>query len=48
MSRDKPKFFFIAIVFLSCFTCLERADYNLPLFVFAYLLWDHDKDVNFQ
>jgi hypothetical protein len=31
---------------ISCFTCYARADYNLPLFAFAYLLWD--VDVNFK
>lgn len=41
-----PKNYFLAIVFIACFTCLERPDYNLPLFVFAYILWDHDKVSN--
>lgn len=31
---------FLAIVLLSCFTCFQRADYNLPLFTFAFFLWD--------
>ena len=34
------KKFFLAIVLISCFTCFQRADYNLPLFTFAYFLWD--------
>jgi len=34
------KKFFLAIVLLSCFTCFQRADYNLPLFTFAFFLWD--------
>lgn len=36
----KEKTFFLLIVFLSALSCLERADYNLPLFIFAYVLWD--------
>lgn len=47
MSRDNSKNLFIAIILIACFTCLERADYNLPLYVFAYILWDYDKDVYF-
>ena len=31
---------FIIHAALSCFTCYARPDYNLPLFAFAYLLWD--------
>jgi len=31
---------FIFMVFLTSFTCYVRADYNLPLFAFAYILWD--------
>lgn len=30
---------------IACFTCYDRADYNLPLFAFAYLLWDQPKPV---
>ena len=37
-----PKRVFLAMAFISCFTCYARADYNLPLFAFAYLLWDID------
>lgn len=36
---------FLVIAAFSCFTCYARADYNLPLFAFAYLLWDHEKPV---
>jgi hypothetical protein len=32
---------FIAIIILSLLTFFERADYNLPLFAFALLLWNH-------
>jgi hypothetical protein len=32
---------FIAIIVLSLLTFFERADYNLPLFAFALLLWNH-------
>ena len=32
---------FLVIVALTCFTCFQRADYNLPLFAFAYFLWDY-------
>jgi hypothetical protein len=35
-----PKKLFIVIVLIACFTCYARPDYNLPLFAFAYLLWD--------
>ena len=34
------KILFLAIVAISCLTCFERADYNLPLFAFAIFLWD--------
>ena len=33
--------FFLVIIVLACFTCFQRADYNLPLFAFAYFLWDY-------
>lgn len=32
---------FLAIIAITCFTCFQRADYNLPLFAFAYFLWDY-------
>ena len=32
---------FLVIIFLSAFTYFERADYNLPLFAFAILLWEY-------
>lgn len=32
---------FLVIIALSALTYLERADYNLPLFAFAMLLWDY-------
>ena len=31
---------FLVVVVLACLTCFQRADYNLPLFTFAYFLWD--------
>lgn len=34
---------FLAIIVVSLFTYFERADYNLPLFAFAYFLWNHHK-----
>ncbi|EAR84544.1 transmembrane protein, putative (macronuclear) [Tetrahymena thermophila SB210] len=34
------KLSFLVIAVISCFTCYARADYNLPLFAFSYLLWD--------
>lgn len=34
---------FLAIIVISLFTYFERADYNLPLFAFTYLLWNHHK-----
>ncbi len=36
---------FIVSAVISCITCYARADYNLPLFAFAYLLWDQIKPV---
>ena len=33
--------FFAAVIILSLFTYFERADFNLPLFVFVALLWNH-------
>ena len=33
---------FALVVILSLFTYFERADYNLPLFVFVALLWNHN------
>ena len=33
--------FFVAIIVLSALTYFERADYNLPLFAFALLLWNY-------
>ena len=38
---------FIVIAVISCFTCYARPDYNLPLFAFAYLLWDIKLPVKF-
>lgn len=32
---------FMAIIILSLFTYFERPDYNLPLFAFIILLWEH-------
>lgn len=40
------KYAFLFIIGFSCFTCYARPDYNLPLFAFAYLLWDYEKPVN--
>ena len=34
---------FLVMVVLSCFTCFQRADYNLPLFAFAFFLWDYKR-----
>lgn len=36
---------FVAVIVISLFTYFERADYNLPLFVFTLFLWDHPKPV---
>lgn len=36
---------FMAVIVLSLFTYFERADYNLPLFVFILFLWNHPKPV---
>lgn len=43
--QELPKKLFLGIAFISCFTCYARPDYNLPLFAFAYLLWDIDRPV---
>ena len=40
-----PKKLFILLAFIACFTCYARPDYNLPLFAFAYLLWDLERPV---
>lgn len=32
---------FLAMIVLTCFTCFQRADYNLPLFAFSFFLWDY-------
>ena len=34
---------FASIIFLSLLTFLAKADYNLPLFAFAIILWNHKK-----
>lgn len=39
--KEHIKKMFLGIVALTCFTCFQRADYNLPLFAFAYFLWDY-------
>ena len=33
---------FVAAAALGGISCLARADYNLPLFVFVYFMWSHD------
>eukprot|EP00826_Nyctotherus_ovalis_P032129 TRINITY_DN25948_c0_g1_i4.p2 TRINITY_DN25948_c0_g1~~TRINITY_DN25948_c0_g1_i4.p2 ORF type:complete len:104 (+),score=10.25 TRINITY_DN25948_c0_g1_i4:70-381(+) len=33
---------FIAAAFLAGVSCLARADYNLPLFIFIYFVWSRD------
>lgn len=43
--QEWPKKLFLGIAFISCFTCYARPDYNLPLFAFAYLLWDIERPV---
>lgn len=32
---------FLVMIALTCFTCFQRADYNLPLFAFTFFLWDY-------
>ena len=34
------KYLFLVQAIIACFTCYARPDYNLPLFLFAYILWD--------
>ena len=43
--QDWPKKLFLVNAFIACFTCYARPDYNLPLFAFAYLLWDIERPV---
>ena len=42
MDKNKlvSKYGFLGEAVIACFTCYARADYNLPLFLFAYILWD--------
>jgi DNA-binding transcriptional regulator WhiA len=35
-----PKIF-LAGAFLGAIGCLSRADYNLPIFLFAYIAWNY-------
>ena len=37
-----PKLF-LASAGIAALNCYARADYNLPLFVFAYLVWTSQK-----
>lgn len=32
---------FVAVIIVSLLTYFERPDYNLPLFIFIFLLWEH-------
>ena len=32
---------FLVMIALTCFTCFQRADYNLPLFAFSFFLWQY-------
>lgn len=34
------KMFFILMAFIACLQCYARADYNLALFAFAFILWE--------
>lgn len=38
----EPKQCFVVLAALSCLTSYAKPDYNLPLFGFAYLMWDVD------
>jgi hypothetical protein len=33
---------FLAGAIIGALSCFARADYNLPLYAFLYLLWDKD------
>lgn len=37
------KILFATIVFLAILSCYVKADYNLPLFIFALLAWNIEK-----
>ena len=39
---DHTNKLFLGIIILSALTYFERADYNLPLFVFTLLLWEYN------
>lgn len=38
------KVLFLIMAFISCFTSYSRADYNLALFAFSYLIWEFKGD----
>lgn len=42
---------FLAGAILAALSCFARADYNLPMFAFFYIMWDQDDvsrvDLNF-
>ena len=38
--KNLIKYLFLIQAIIACFTCYARPDYNLPLFLFAYILWD--------
>ena len=33
---------FVAGAILGALSCFARADYNLPLYAFLYIMWDQD------
>ena len=33
---------YVGAAVLGAVSCLARADYNLPLFIFIYFMWEHD------
>ena len=41
IASNLPKMYIIASG-IAALSCLARADFNLPLFIFVYLMWQHD------
>ena len=39
---------FLASAIFAALSCFSRADYNLPMYAFLYLMWDQDDVSSFQ
>ena len=40
MANENYRLCFIVVSLLGFICCLDRADYNLPLGIFAFILWN--------